>query len=64
MSAAKPRRGRPPLDPADVADVKINVRLTQAQREKVDALGGAPWIRAAIDAAPLPKPTRRKAPPA
>ena len=55
MSAATPaRKGRPPL-PADArAHVAYNVRLTPAQREKVDRLGGAAWIRAQIERAKPP----------
>ena len=52
MTAPKPaRKGRPPVPADQQARVPYNVRLTPAQREKVDRLGGAAWIRAQIEKA-------------
>jgi hypothetical protein len=42
-----PRRGRPPLDPAKRL-VQRSIRLSAADWEKLDALGGAEWLRAAL----------------
>ena len=47
----KARMGRPPIPADQQARVPYNVRLTPAQRKKVDRLGGAAWIRAQIDKA-------------
>ena len=52
MTAPKPaRKGRPPVPADQQARVPYNVRLTPAQREKVERLGGAAWIRAQIEKA-------------
>ena len=48
-AAQKARKGRPPVPADQQARVPYNVRLTPAQRKKVDRLGGAAWIRAMID---------------
>lgn len=44
--------GRPPLSPD--GSVTMNIRMTPAQRAKLDALGGAQWIRERIDRAKEP----------
>jgi hypothetical protein len=54
-TAATPRKGRPALPPSERASVAYNVRLTAAQREKVERLGGAAWIRAQIEKAKATK---------
>lgn len=41
-------QGRKPKAPEEVLHV-VSVRLSQAQRDKVDALGGLPWIREKVD---------------
>lgn len=43
-------RGRPPVDPG-TPTVTVSLRMTQAQRDKLAALGGAPWVRERIDRA-------------
>ena len=43
-------QGRKPKPPDEVL-LTVSVRLSQAQRDKVDALGGLPWIRAKVDKA-------------
>jgi len=50
----KSRTGRPPIPADQQARVPYNVRLTPAQRAKVDLLGGAAWIRAQIERAKPP----------
>lgn len=47
-------RGRPPVAPGEARTERMELRLTRAQREKVDALGGVEWVRRQIDAAPEP----------
>jgi len=55
VTAPKPaRKGRPPVPADQQARVPYNVRLTPAQREKVERLGGAAWIRAQIQRAKPP----------
>ena len=46
-------QGRKPLKAGQIT-VSICVRLTEAQREKLLALGGAAWLRARIDGAKIP----------
>jgi hypothetical protein len=47
-------QGRKPLQ-AGEDTVTVSLRLTPAQREKLDALGGARWIRQKIDAETVPQ---------
>lgn len=47
------RRGRPPKAPEDRGGIYA-LRLTEAQREKLERLGGAAWIRRLIDTAKNP----------
>lgn len=47
--------GRPRLNPYG-GTVRYNVILTDNQRDKLDKLGGAAWIRDKIDKAKLPDP--------
>jgi hypothetical protein len=44
--------GRPKAAPDELL-VPVSLRFTQPQLEKLDALGGAVWIRAKIDAADM-----------
>ena len=46
-------RGRPPIA-GETQTARVSLRLTQAQREKLDALGGPEWIRDAIERAKAP----------
>lgn len=48
---ARPGAGRPTID-KETPPVKYLLVVTAAQREKIDANGGAPWVRGLIDAAP------------
>ena len=48
----KRKPGRPLLPPGEKM-VVIAVRLTEAQKAKLAALGGAAWLRAKIDKARL-----------
>jgi hypothetical protein len=45
------RRGRPPVAETQRLTERAEIRLTQAQREKFEALGGAEWVRGLIDKA-------------
>lgn len=55
------RRGRPPVADTQRLTERAEIRLTQAQREKFEALGGAEWVRGLIDKAKVtarpPMPT-------
>jgi len=47
-------QGRKPVAEGQVT-VTASIRMTEAQRDKLDALGGAPWVRRQIGAASLPE---------
>ena len=51
--AVPKRRGRPAL-PAEQRAGTFTIRLTAEQRAKLDALGGADWLRERIERAKLP----------
>jgi hypothetical protein len=56
MKTDKPRpRGRPAVAADKAKSARYPLRLTQAQAQKLELLGGAEWIRARIDGARLPK---------
>lgn len=46
-------QGRKPVAEGQVT-VTASIRMTEAQRRKLDDLGGAPWVRGQVDAASLP----------
>ena len=46
-------QGRPPVK-AGEETVTVSLRVTPAQREKLDRLGGAKWVRDRIDRAKEP----------
>jgi hypothetical protein len=52
-------QGRKPIAEGEET-VTVSIRLTATQRDRLAALGGAAWIRAAIDAVPAPKPKARR----
>lgn len=54
MTAAKRPPGRPTVSEADRLRVGT-IRLTQAQWDKLAALGGAEWMRQKISAAKAPE---------
>lgn len=43
--------GRPTLPPERARSALVQVRVSQAQAAKFEALGGAQWLRRAIDRA-------------
>ena len=45
------RRGRPPAAAGTARDARVELRLTEAQRAKLERLGGAQWVRERIDKA-------------
>lgn len=54
-------QGRPPVK-AGEETVTVSLRMTQAQREKLERLGGAKWVRDRIDRAKEPNvPHNRQA---
>ena len=50
------KRGRPPGPAPNSMAERIEIRMTAAQREKLQALGGAQWLRDKIDGGKLPRP--------
>ena len=52
MSPKRPQ-GRPPVKQGEET-VTVSLRMTPAQREKMDRLGGAKWVRDRIDRAKEP----------
>ena len=54
MTAPKRSPGRPPAAPEDRRAARFELRLTEAQRDKLERLGGAEWLRRRIDAAKEP----------
>lgn len=51
--ATKRGQGRPPVK-AGEETVTVSLRMTPTQREKLDRLGGAKWVRDRIDRAKEP----------
>jgi hypothetical protein len=51
---ARPGAGRKPLQ-TGVATLPVMIKMTEPQKEKLQRLGGAPWVRDKIDRAKLPK---------
>lgn len=47
------RRGRPALPEDERQSERVEIRMTAAQRAKLDLLGGAQWLRERIDKAKL-----------
>jgi hypothetical protein len=47
-------QGRKPLQEG-VETVPVNIRMTTPQRDKLNRLGGAKWVRSRIDKAREPK---------
>ena len=43
--------GRPPAPEDARRSARVELRLTQAQRDKLERLGGAEWVRSRIDRA-------------
>ncbi|WP_128000187.1 hypothetical protein [Piscinibacter defluvii] len=51
---SRKKAGRKPLH-ADERTVIWSMKMSESQREKLDRLGGAPWVRERIDKAREPK---------
>lgn len=53
MSDVQTKRppGRPPAPEDARRSARVELRLTQAQRDKLERLGGAEWVRSRIDRA-------------
>lgn len=45
------KRGRPALPPEQRQTERIEIRMTPKQREKLERLGGAAWVRERIEKA-------------
>jgi len=55
VGGARPGAGRKPKVAGAPATTPITIKLSEAQKEKLQILGGAPWVREKIDKAKLPK---------
>jgi hypothetical protein len=53
---ARPGNGRKPRVAGAPATSPVTIKMSEAQKEKLQQLGGAPWVRDKIDKAPLRKP--------
>ncbi len=53
--APQPRRGPKPQVTGAPATSPITIKLSEGQKEKLQRLGGAPWVRKKIDQAKDPK---------
>lgn len=51
---SRPRAGRKPIQPGE-RTVIWSMKMSQPQRDKLDRLGGAEWVRERIDKAREPK---------
>ena len=51
----RPGSGRKPLPEGEVM-IPVMVKMKPAQKEKLQRLGGAPWVRDRIDKAKEPQP--------
>lgn len=54
-------QGRPPVKVGEET-VTVSLRMTKAQREKLERLGGAKWVRDRIDRAKEPNAEVKGAP--
>ena len=52
---ARPGGGRKPLVLGEQL-TPVSIKMSQAQRQKLARLGGAPWVREKIDKAKEPEP--------
>lgn len=55
MGGARPGAGRPAQVAGAPATSPITIKLSEAQKDKLQRLGGAPWVREKIDKAKEPK---------
>ncbi|WP_147283036.1 hypothetical protein [Pseudorhodoferax soli] len=55
LGGARPGAGRKPKVAGAPATQSVTVKLSDMQKEKLQRLGGAPWVRQKIDKAPEPK---------
>jgi hypothetical protein len=51
----RPGGGRKPTIAGAPATSPVTIKLSDAQKEKLQRLGGAPWVREKIDKAKEPK---------
>lgn len=47
------KRGRPTKPESERYAERVEIRMTRQQREKLEKLGGAVWVRSRIDRAPM-----------
>lgn len=51
VGGARPGAGKKPAVAGAPATSPVTIKLSEAQKEKLQRLGGAPWVRKAIDKA-------------
>lgn len=56
MGGARPGAGRKPKVAGAPATQSVSIKLSEEQKEKLQQLGGAPWVRDKIDKAKVPTP--------
>lgn len=54
MGGARPGAGRKPKVAGAPATQAVSIKMSEAQKEKLQRLGGAPWVREKIDKAKEP----------
>lgn len=55
VGGARPGAGKKPKVAGAPATMPVTIKLSEAQKDKLQVLGGAPWVREKIDKARLPK---------
>lgn len=55
VGGARPGAGRKPQVAGAPATSPVTIKLSDAQKAKLERLGGAPWVREKIDKAKEPK---------
>lgn len=54
VGGARPGAGKKPQVAGAPATMPVTIKLSEAQKEKLQRLGGAPWVREKIDKAKEP----------
>jgi len=56
LGGARPGAGRKPQVAGAPASQTVSIKMSDQQKQKLERLGGAPWVRHKIDSEPEPKP--------
>lgn len=54
LGGARPGAGRKPQVAGAPASQTVSIKMSDQQKQKLERLGGAPWVRNKIDAEPEP----------